>query len=43
MTSVLIAGLILRQRLGPGRIGGESIALLLLYGAAVAVQAMVSG
>jgi cation:H+ antiporter len=43
MTAVLIAGLILRQRLGPGRIGGESIALILLYVGAIAVQAMIAG
>lgn len=42
MTSVLIGGLILRQRLGPGRIGVESVVLILLYGAAVVLQAAVS-
>jgi cation:H+ antiporter len=43
MTVVLVGGLILRQRAGPGLIGGESIVLLLLYAGAVAVQAVVVG
>lgn len=38
MTAVLLAGLILRQRRGPGRIGFESVALVLIYGVAVALQ-----
>lgn len=38
MTGVLIGGMILRQRQGPGRIGAESILLLGIYAAAVAVQ-----
>ncbi len=40
MTGVLLGGLILRQRRGPGRIGAESVLLLLLYGGAVAVQVL---
>lgn len=31
MTAVLLAGLILRQRQGPGRIGVESVAMLVIY------------
>ncbi|MGR3496049.1 sodium:calcium antiporter [Citreimonas sp.] len=38
MTGVLIGGLIMRQRQGPGKIGSESILLLGIYAAAVAVQ-----
>lgn len=38
MTAVLIAGLILRQRQGPGRIGVESATILALYLAAALVQ-----
>ena len=40
MTAVLLAGLILRERAGPGRIGIESASILGLYGLAVVVQAM---
>ena len=40
MTSVLLIGLIVRERHGPGRIGVESTALLLIYAGAVAVQAL---
>ena len=40
MTSVLMAGLVLRQPKGPGGIGVESTTLLLLYGTAVGLQAM---
>jgi cation:H+ antiporter len=40
MTGILIGGLILRQRQGPGRIGAESLLLLLIYAGAVAVQVM---
>jgi cation:H+ antiporter len=39
MTGVLVVGLILRQRQGPGGIGGESVALLVLYGGAIVIQA----
>lgn len=39
MTGVLLGGLILRQRVGPGRIGVESTALLVIYAAAIALQA----
>jgi cation:H+ antiporter len=41
MTGVLVAGLILRQKQGPAGIGGESVALLAIYAAAVAVQVFV--
>ncbi|SHL29037.1 cation:H+ antiporter [Roseovarius litoreus] len=40
MTSILLIGLIVRERDGPGRIGVESTALLLIYGGAVTVQAL---
>lgn len=40
MTGILIGGLILRQRQGPGRIGAESLLLLLIYAGAVAVQVL---
>ncbi|WP_022728453.1 sodium:calcium antiporter [Fodinicurvata sediminis] len=39
MTGVLLGGLILRQRSGPGRIGVESLALLLIYVVAIGLQA----
>lgn len=39
MTAVLLGGLILRQRTGPGRIGTESLALLLIYAGAIILQA----
>lgn len=39
MTAVLVLGLILRQRAGPGNIGWESVALLTIYGGAVGYQA----
>ena len=35
MISVLLGGLILRQRQGPARIGSESVLLLMIYGGAV--------
>ncbi|MBS1301838.1 sodium:calcium antiporter [Loktanella sp. SALINAS62] len=38
MTSVLLGGLILRQRQGPGRIGIESVLLIVIYIAALGVQ-----
>jgi cation:H+ antiporter len=38
MTGILLGGLILRQRTGPGRIGIESLALLVVYGGAVILQ-----
>ncbi|WP_116083431.1 sodium:calcium antiporter [Tropicimonas sp. IMCC34011] len=38
MTGILIGGLIARQRQGPGKIGGESILLIGIYAAAVAIQ-----
>ncbi|SDY71055.1 sodium:calcium antiporter [Citreimonas salinaria] len=43
MTGVLIGGLIMRQRQGPGKIGAESILLLGIYAAAVAVQFLARG
>ncbi|WP_233545075.1 sodium:calcium antiporter [Pseudooceanicola sediminis] len=39
MTGILLAGLVLRQRAGPGRIGFESAMILVVYGGAVALQA----
>lgn len=38
MTAILLGGLILRQRRGPGRIGIESLLLLLIYAAAVGFE-----
>ena len=38
MTSVLLAGLLLRQRQGPGRIGVESVLLFVIYIGAVGLQ-----
>ena len=38
MTAVLLAGLILRQRQGPGRIGIESVAMLAIYMTAVTFE-----
>jgi cation:H+ antiporter len=38
MTTVVMAGLIVREREGPGRIGLESVMLLSLYAGAVGVQ-----
>ena len=40
MTAVLLLGLLYRQRRGPGGIGNESMVLLAIYGAAVAVQTL---
>lgn len=40
MTAVLLLGLLYRERQGPGGIGRESVALLGLYGVAIAVQAL---
>ena len=40
MTAVLLAGLILRQRRGPGGIGVESVAILALYAAAAGIQTL---
>ncbi len=40
MTAVLLCGLILRQKQGPGRIGFESLSLLIIYAGAVTLQAM---
>lgn len=39
MTGILLAGLILRQRMGPGRMGVESLALLVIYAGAILLQA----
>ena len=38
MTAILLGGLILRERSGPGRIGIESVLLIAVYGAALTVQ-----
>lgn len=38
MTAVLLAGLILRQRAGPGRIGIESVLIMGIYAAALVVE-----
>lgn len=43
MTSVLLAGLILRQKHGPARIGVESVLLFVIYIGAVAVQVAAQG
>src|SRR6056297_709896 len=44
MTAVLLGGLVLRQRVGPARIGAESMALLGIYACAIAMQiTMMSG
>jgi cation:H+ antiporter len=40
MSAVLLLGLIYRERSGPGRIGVESAAMLAIYAAAVALQAL---
>lgn len=37
MTAVLLTGLIRRQEQGPGRIGYESVAMILLYGLGIGV------
>ncbi len=38
MTVILLSGLILRQREGPGRIGVESVLMMLVYATAVSVE-----
>ena len=38
MTAILLGGLILRQREGPGRIGIESVLIMVVYASAVAVE-----
>jgi len=38
MTTALLAGLIVRERQGPGKIGIDSLSLLGIYGAAIAIQ-----
>lgn len=43
MTSVLLGGLLMRQRQGPARIGAESVLLILIYGGAVAIQVFAAG
>lgn len=40
MTGILLGGLILRQRDGPGRIGAESVAILAVYAGAITLQVM---
>ena len=41
MTAILLGGLLLRQRIGPARIGAESLALLLVYAGAIALQVLI--
>ena len=38
MTAVLLAGLIVRQRAGPGRIGVESVLMIAIYGTALGLE-----
>jgi len=38
MTGILLGGLVLRQRIGPGRIGAESLAILIVYAGAITLQ-----
>jgi len=40
MTSILLAGLILRQKQGPGRIGLDGVLMISVYACAVVVQVM---
>jgi len=40
MTAILLTGLILRQKQGPGRIGTEGMLMIGVYGCAVMVQVM---
>jgi cation:H+ antiporter len=40
MSAVLLLGLIYRERAGPGRIGLESLAMLAVYGGAIAIQTL---
>ena len=39
MTAILLTGLLVRQKTGPGKIGGESVALFAVYLAALGIQA----
>ena len=41
MTAILLGGMLLRQRIGPARIGAESLALLLVYAGAIALQVLI--
>lgn len=43
MTGILLGGLVLRQRMGPGRIGVESLALLMVYAGAIILQLTSAG
>jgi cation:H+ antiporter len=43
MTVILLAGLILREREGPARIGGESVLIMLVYAMAVSVEVWFRG
>ncbi len=43
MTALLLAGLLLRQRQGPARIGVESVLLFVVYAGAVAIQIFAAG
>lgn len=40
MTGILVAGLVLRQRVGPGRIGFESLAILGIYAGAITLKSV---
>jgi cation:H+ antiporter len=40
MTAILLSGLVLRQRTGPGRIGVESLAILIVYVGAITLQVL---
>ncbi|MDW4500326.1 sodium:calcium antiporter [Sulfitobacter sp. D35] len=43
MTTALLAGLVVRERHGPGGIGFDSLALLVLYAGAIGLQLLVGG
>ncbi|NDV02491.1 sodium:calcium antiporter [Pseudoroseicyclus tamaricis] len=43
MTAILLAGLIMRQRRGPARIGVESVLMIVIYASAVAVEVFARG
>jgi cation:H+ antiporter len=42
MTSILLLGLIFRERSGPGRIGIESVGLLAVYAGAILLQSTIA-
>jgi cation:H+ antiporter len=43
MTSILLLGLVVRQKDGPARIGFESVSILAVYAGAIAVQSLAGG